>query len=58
MNVEDGLCAIEITHQRGVISDISTGDELSQAASLVLGLCVKGYRQEGGVAVDIGKHDR
>ena len=50
----DGLCAVDITKKRDVISDISTADELSRAALLVLGVCVKGYMQQGGVAVDIG----
>lgn len=40
-----------------MVSDIATGDELSRAASRVLSECVKGYRQQGGVAVDIGKKD-
>ena len=55
---DDGLCAVDITHKKGMISDISTGDELSRAASLVLGGCVKSNLREGGVAVDIGEQDR
>lgn len=51
----DGLCAVDITHRKGLIYDISTGDELSQAALLVLDACVKGDMQQGGVAVGIGE---
>ena len=48
---DDGLCAIDITNKRDLIFDVSTGDELSRAASLVLGVCVQGPMQQGGVAV-------
>ena len=51
----DGLCAVDITHKKGLISDISTGHEISQAALLVLDACVKGVVQQGGVAVGIGE---
>lgn len=51
----DGHCAIDIIPKMGVISDISTGEELSRAASIVLDLCVKGYNHLGGIAVDVGE---
>lgn len=54
----DGLCAIDITHKKGLIFDISTGSELSQAALLILDACVKGDMQQGGVAIGIGEQER
>lgn len=52
---DDGLCAIDIIEKLGVISDISTGEEIARAASLVLNLCVKGHNHLGGIAVDVGE---
>ena len=39
------------------MSDVSTWNEFSHAASLVLDLCVKGYLHKGGTADNIGKQD-
>lgn len=55
---DDGRCAIDIIQKIGVISDISTGEEISRAASLVLDLCVKGDNHLGGIAVDVGEQGR
>ena len=55
MGAADGLCAIDIKNKLGVPLDITTGAELSRAAELVLDLCVKGYMQRGGIAVNIGE---
>lgn len=55
---DDGHCAIDIVRKMGVISDISTGEEISRAASLVLDQCVKGYNHLGGIAVEIGEQGR
>ena len=52
---DDGLCAIDIKRQSGVVFDMTTGAELSRAASLILDPCVKGYMHRGGVAVNIGE---
>ena len=51
----DGLCAIDITKKRAVFHDISTAQELSGAAFLVLDSCVKGHYNRGGAAVDLGE---
>ena len=54
---DDGLCAIDIKTKRGATVDLSSNDELAQAASLILDLCVKGYLHKGGVAEDVGESD-
>ena len=41
-----------------MLFDVTTGEELSRAASLVLGVCVRDSMQEGGVAVNLGEQDR
>ena len=54
---DDGLCAIDIKVKKDAIFDLSSNDELGQAAYLILDLCVKGYLRKGGVAEDIGEPD-
>lgn len=54
---DDGLCAIDIKIKRDATFDLSSYDELAQAALLILDLCVKDYLHKGGVAEDIGEPD-
>ena len=54
MAIADGLCAIDITSKAGIISDVATAAMIAHNALYVLTVCVKGSRNQGGVAVNIG----
>ncbi|KAI4127650.1 MAG: hypothetical protein LQ338_003098 [Usnochroma carphineum] len=50
----DGLCAIDLSHAAGVISDSIVPAELNDAALLVYQICLSGTPNEGGLATGLG----
>lgn len=51
----DGLCAIDISHKAGILSDSIIPSDLRQSVKLVIDVCVRGNPNEGGVVGNIGK---
>lgn len=52
----NGLCAIDIAHRAGAVSDTITPVALRQNAAALIDLCVGTKPNEGGVVSNLGKH--
>lgn len=52
----DGLCALDISHKAGAISDHSTASKMKTYAGLLINVCVETKPNEGGVVANIGEN--
>ncbi|KAL8826311.1 MAG: hypothetical protein Q9191_003882 [Dirinaria sp. TL-2023a] len=50
----DGLCAIDISHAAGVVSDSVAPGDLREAARVLINICVQGKPSEGGLMTRLG----
>ena len=52
----DGLCAVDLSHASGVISDTVAPGDLKEAARVLIDVCVAGKPSEGGLMTGLGQN--